>query len=152
MPEKDYYEKKLEDFNDVFADILNVLLFDGESVILPEELETGMSRSAYKTEGKFEEQERDVKKYWKKQGIRIATAGLENQTVSDNDLAFRIIGYDGAEYRDQYKIRNDIKRDNLYIKKKTPKGQKPVLKLLPDYTPVVTIVLYFSDRNLRGRI
>ena len=122
MPEKDYYEKKLEDFNDVFADILNVLLFDGESVILPEELETGMSRSAYKTEGKFEEQERDVKKYWKKQGIRIATAGLENQTVSDNDLAFRIIGYDGAEYRDQYKIRNDIKRDNLYIKKKTPKG------------------------------
>ena len=50
MGEKDITEKLLEDYNDVFADIVNVLLFDGESVILPEELETGMSRSAYKTE------------------------------------------------------------------------------------------------------
>ena len=49
MPEKDFYEKKLEDFNDVFADILNVFLFSGNNTVQPDELETGMGRSAYKT-------------------------------------------------------------------------------------------------------
>ena len=29
MAEKDFREKKLEDFDDVFADIINVLLFHG---------------------------------------------------------------------------------------------------------------------------
>ena len=33
MGQKDVTEKLLEDYNDVFADILNVLLFDGKQVI-----------------------------------------------------------------------------------------------------------------------
>ena len=33
MGEKDFREKKFEDFNDVFADIVNGLLFKGEQVI-----------------------------------------------------------------------------------------------------------------------
>ena len=56
MPQKDFYEKKLEDFDDVFSDILNVLLFHGRQTVLPDALETGTVRSAYKIEGKFEEQ------------------------------------------------------------------------------------------------
>ena len=38
MAEKDITEKKLEDFADVFADIVNVLLFDGEERIRAEDL------------------------------------------------------------------------------------------------------------------
>lgn len=33
MGEKDIAEKTLETFNDVFSDIVNVLLFNGEKVI-----------------------------------------------------------------------------------------------------------------------
>ena len=39
MGEKDITEKILEDYNDVFADIINGLLFQGEQRVLPEDLE-----------------------------------------------------------------------------------------------------------------
>ena len=39
MAEKDIAEKTLEAYNDVFADIINVLLFDGKQHIREEELE-----------------------------------------------------------------------------------------------------------------
>ena len=50
MGEKDIVERQLEDHADVFADIVNVLLFRGEQRVRPEELmETGM-RSQYKAD------------------------------------------------------------------------------------------------------
>ena len=39
MGQKDITEKILEDYNDVFADIINGLLFDGVQEIKPEALE-----------------------------------------------------------------------------------------------------------------
>ena len=60
VAEKDITEKILESYNDVFADIVNVLLFDGEQVIKPDELEDQAPRSAYKADGKIREIERDV--------------------------------------------------------------------------------------------
>ena len=59
MPEKDFREKRLEDFDDVFSDIVNVLLFHGKQRVNEHDLESGMLRSGLKTEEKFEEQERD---------------------------------------------------------------------------------------------
>ena len=38
MAEKDLTEKQLFELEDVFADIVNTLLLDGEPLILPEEL------------------------------------------------------------------------------------------------------------------
>ena len=98
MVEKDFREKRLEDFDDVFADIINGLIFHGNQRVDERDLETGMLRSGYKVEEKFEEQERDVKKYWKSGQVRIAVFGLENQTGVDPDFIFRDFGYDGAEY------------------------------------------------------
>lgn len=112
MAEKDFRENLFEDFDDVFADIINGLIFSGEMRVEEEDLESGMRRSAYKVEEEFEEQERDVKKYWKSGRVRIAVFGLENQTGEDPDFIFRDFGYDGAEYRDQVRRRNDIRRKN----------------------------------------
>ena len=39
MAEKDIVEKILADYNDVFADIVNVLLFNGEEIISEDDLE-----------------------------------------------------------------------------------------------------------------
>lgn len=59
MAEKDISEKMLESYNDVFADIANVLLFDGKEVMKPTDLEDQAPRSAYKADGKLREVERD---------------------------------------------------------------------------------------------
>ena len=40
MAEKDTAEKILADYNDVFADIVNVLLFQGERMISPNQLQS----------------------------------------------------------------------------------------------------------------
>ena len=47
MKEKDIAEKILEDYPDVFADIVNGFLFSGNEVVKPEELEDMQLRSAY---------------------------------------------------------------------------------------------------------
>ena len=122
VAEKDITEKILESYNDAFTDIVNVLLFDGEQVIHPDELEDRAPRSAYKADGKIREIERDVSKRWTKNNIRIACVGLENQSEPDATMPLRVIGYDGAEYRSQ--LTKENRNAPLY--------------------PVVTLVLYFG--------
>ncbi len=121
VAEKDITEKILESYNDVFADIVNVLLFDGEEIIREDELIDEDVRSAYKADGKIHELERDTAKRWVKKNIRIACIGLENQTAADADMPLRVIAYDGAEYRAELNA----------------KGKK-------DRYPAVTLVLYFG--------
>ena len=128
MGEKDITEKTLEAYNDVFADIVNVLLFHGEQVVREDELEEDAPRSHYKAEGKIHEMERDVAKFWKKQNVRIAFYGLENQTDPDRYMPPRVIGYDGTAYRSQL-----LDVDG----KGRPKG----------VYPVVTLVLYFGTEH-----
>ncbi len=95
MREKDITEKALENFNDVFADVVNALVFDGEQCVKVTELEQVLPRGAYKEMGVFHEQERDVVKAWKHGTIRIAMLALENQTEIDYDMPLRIISCDG---------------------------------------------------------
>lgn len=81
MGQKDLTEKLLEDFNDIFADIVNMLLFNGEEVIQQNDLAEAGTVSQYKADDKkLHEQERDVAKYWTTGDIQIALCGLENQT------------------------------------------------------------------------
>ena len=122
MKDKDIAEKILEDYPDVFADIVNGFLFNGNEVIRSEELEDMKLRSAYRAELKLHDMERDVAKRWKKNGIRIACVGFENQTAPDSRMVLRVLGYDGAEYRAQ------CLKENL--------NNAPY--------PVITIVLYFG--------
>lgn len=132
MTEKDITEKALEAFNDVFADIINNLLFQGQKRILEQDLEQGRERSVYKGEKSLREQERDTSKYWKKSNIRIAYIGIENETEAESDMPLRVIGYDGAAYRDQL----------AYVKDKDGKRKKST-----DRYPVITLVLYFGYKK-----
>ena len=51
MAEKDVTEKILESYNDVFADIVNVLLFGGRQVVAPDELEDQAPRASVRLAG-----------------------------------------------------------------------------------------------------
>lgn len=124
MKEKDTTEKILEEYNDVFADIINVIVFGGEQRVKPESLTNLPVHSQYKADdARLHEQERDVSKYWKESNIEFAIWGLENQTRVDKYMPLRIIGYDGASYRSQ-----------LLSKRKKP-------------MPVITLVLYFGTEE-----
>ena len=124
MAEKDLSEKLLEEYDDVFADIVNVLLFDGKREVKEGELvETG-TESQYKADDSvLHAQERDVAKYWKKGKIRLALYGLENQTGIDTDMPMRVLNYDGMSYRSQ------------------------LLKKSKERYPVITLVLYFGTER-----
>ena len=64
MQEKDITQKMLEQFNDVFSDIVNVLLFDGKDVVDENSLIDTPTKSMMKLDGKVHSQDRDVAKYW----------------------------------------------------------------------------------------
>ena len=77
MAEKDTTEKILEAYNDVFSDIVNVLLFHGEEVLKPEELEDQAPRSYYKADGKIHKQ---MARSMRSRGM-LPSAGRKNRSV-----------------------------------------------------------------------
>ena len=125
MGQKDLSEKILVAYDDVFADIVNVLLLKRQYQIQPGELEDRRTKDFYKSNGMLHELERDVVKRWKKGDVRLACIGIENQTAADPDMALRVIGYDGAAYREQ--LLDKKERNERY--------------------PVITMVLYFGYRR-----
>ena len=129
MGQKDMAEKLLADYNDVFADIVNVLLFDGRNEISEDDLIETKVKSQYKADdSKLHEQERDVAKILKKDNVKIVLLGLENQTAVDADMPLRCLAYDGASYRSQLLNKN------------------------AERYPVITVVLYFGmDRWNKNR-
>ena len=72
MGKKDLTKKSLEELNDVFADIVNVLLFGGKRLVKEKDLEDANPRSNYNAHGKIRTQSRDVAKFWKNHEVRIA--------------------------------------------------------------------------------
>lgn len=121
MGQKDMAEKLLADYNDVFADIVNVLLFNGEQLITEDELEDTNIQSHYKADDNtLHEQERDIAKLIKHKELCISFLGLEHQTAVDADMPLRCISYDGAAYRSQLLAENKSRY------------------------PVITLVLYFG--------
>lgn len=128
MAEKDKVEKLLEDYPDVFADIINVLIYDGKQVVKPEELRTTNVQSQYKaSDDVLHEEERDILKEWTKGKNYKVFFGIENQTTKDRKMPLRVIAYDGASYRSQM----------------LKKNQK-------DFCKVITLVLHFGNRRWEG--
>ena len=129
MGEKDITEKALISCNDVFADIVNNLVFGGKKLVDETELEQAPDRGVYRGDTGFRELERDVSKYWRTNNIRIALLGIENQTVPEDDMPMRVIGYDGLAYRDQIRYETD---------------EKGIRRKIVERCPVITLVLYFG--------
>ena len=147
MGEKDILEKKLLMFNDVFADFVNGIMFDGKDVVKESELVDLSGWSHYKgDDSKHRFQDRDVVKLWKKENVVISLIGIENQDIPDEDMVFRVISYDGASYRTQL-----VEKERRKRKKKVDKvAEKSAEKL--DIFPVITFVIYYGEEEWRHEI
>ena len=105
---KDATENRLEDWNDVFADIFNNLILKGQTIIDEEDL-VSLPTRAYtrKTDGELRTGMRDIRKESRRNGkLRLITS-IENQTEIDNTMPERIMGYEYASYEEQIKERMD---------------------------------------------
>lgn len=103
--EKDITKKRLEDYNDVFADIFNALLFEGEEV-LSEEYLVPLPTEAFsrRTDGLSRQGNRDVRKADKRYGHYCLICGAENQESIENTMPQRIMGYDFASYEEPFEV------------------------------------------------
>ena len=146
MGKKDLSERRLFELNDVFADVVNGLIFLGEEVVKEDELVDIPVKSNLQTEmGKITYQERDVSKLWKKKGVIISLFGIENQTKIDEDMIFRIMGYDGVSYKNQLIRKSSIKRKLSKMSNESTIMRNKLeeqMKLNSCIYPVVTIVVY----------
>ena len=134
MGQKDITQKTLESHNDVFADIINGIVFDGNDVVKEDELFDTPNMSSFRAGKKITNQERDVTKLWKENNIRIALWGVENQTNPEKNMPLRVISYDGASY----------KRQILDYEARLKKGKNRIVA--EEYYPVITFVVYLGDK------
>lgn len=144
---------------DRFADLFNGYVFQGEQVILPEELESVSGESDIlltDKEGKAQEiaRHRDVIMRWKKEAVFVMLA-CENQEEVHYAMPVRNMVYDGLTYTEQ------IQR--LWKKRvgetKTEKNKKlTAAEFLSKFTkedsliPVITLVFYYGIEPWDGSI
>lgn len=125
MGEKDHTQKMLIGCRDVFAELINVLVYSGENVVNEADLLAGPTESLYiEADKQTHQQLRDCSMYELHNGEIHALYNLENQSTIDAYMPLRCAGYDGAAYRSQYK------------------GQKNAYKTYP----VFTFVLNWSTK------
>lgn len=120
MGQKDLAAKQFESSPEVFADIINAFIFEGEQVVTPKDLQAAPTESLYPaTNGGLHNQYSDISKYEIRDGRIVMQYTLENQSSPDYKILLRKAGYEGAIYRQQY----DGK----------------------DTYPAITLVLYWGD-------
>lgn len=102
MGEKDHTQKMLIGCRDVFAELINVLVYSGEKVVNEADLLAGPTESLYiEADNQTHQQLRDCGMYELHNGEIHALYNLENQSTIDAYMPLRCVGYDGAAYRSQ---------------------------------------------------
>ena len=130
ISEKEYFKN-----NEMFSNIFNYFLYDGQNEIKKEDLEELDTKLVF-TNPVDSIRERDIykKAIIKNDGERTyLLLGIENQTKMDKYMLLRIIGYNYFSYYNQ--IQN-IEKSN--------KDDK--IKLYP----VITLIIYFSYKKWNG--
>lgn len=138
---KDTAEKRLTEYPDVAADVIDGVIFEGRPVVKAEDLilvsGTGYARDE---EGKLLAKYRDVIFEDRVNGYRYAFWGIENQTGIDNTLPLSIVGYDYSVYKKQV---------DEYISTNKREGKPAYIKRIHSHqklVPTVTIVLYYGTK------
>ena len=107
MGQKDLAQKHLESYPDVFADVVNALLYGGRKIVREEELLPAPTESLYSNDGKkLKNQFQDMSMYIVCSGHIHMQYTFENQTKPERRHVLRKAGYEGAIYRIQYESKD----------------------------------------------
>lgn len=121
METNDLAAKNFETYPDVAADIISVLIYEGQQRINKDSLLASPTETVYQGRENLRNQLEDVARYEMYDGRVTMQYLFANQTGRDSKMIFRKAGYIGGAYREQY----DGKVKDAY--------------------PVVEIVLYWGD-------
>lgn len=148
MGQKDLAGKQLLQMPDVFADISNVNLFQGEQILTEQNLSIEPTSAIIRSEERgLQEIHSDIHmKYMDDKGI--AYFKIENQSDICNTMPVRDMGYQYAGYQQQIKqLLKDNKKEKISPKKYSqvlPDGQK--------LRPVITMVLNYNQKKWEAPI
>lgn len=145
MGQKDLYESDFYEDKVRFADVFNGVLFEGNEVVKPEELEeidsVQVSLQNRKTGKKVI---CDKIRKWK--GKYVSIMVLENQSYVDYGMVFRVMETEAIGYGKQRKERFLAKRR---VKEKF--GSEEYLSQMKKgdkFTPIITLVLYLGKDKM----
>ena len=144
---KDLPTKNLLNCPDVFADISNVNLFDGEDLLHPEELEPLPTELTYKDNyGVMRHHYLDTRMKAAEHQTDIAVFCVENQSRVSNIMPVRDMGYLYSNYTEQIR---QIQRGE----QNKEKGSFSVIEGIQrdqKLTPVISLVLYYGQEPWDG--
>ena len=139
---KDAAENRLEEYDDVFADIFDNLILGGRGIVKAEDLISRPTRAYMrKTDGEIRSGMRDIRKENRRNEQFRLICGMENQTEIDNTMPERLMGYEYAGYEEQVK---QIMDENKARKRSA--GAKRIFGK-QKLAPVLTGVLYYGERE-----
>lgn len=146
MGQQDLASNSLTSYADVFADIINALVYGGKPVLLEQNLKPFYLNSTIEKDGKLKGLYRDNCMEDVRNGIRYVIWGLENQYVPDQTTPFKVMGYTYTAYDrqiEEFMTRNKETHNSAYTRQLHP-DQKLV--------PVITIVLYYGKEYIPDNI
>ena len=140
--------------NEQFADLFNAILFGGEQVISPDELEDADTEESsileHREYAESIKASRDSIKICKKSlthGVEFVMLGMESQEHIHYAMPMRVMGYDYGTYKKQYdsnakkyQTKNGM-TDDEYLSR---------MKQADRFTPVITVVVYYGDNPWDG--
>lgn len=98
MGQTDLASNSLTSHPDVFADIVNAIIYKGDTVLAPEHLKPFYVNSTIAKNGKLKGLYRDNCMEDIRDGVRYVIWGLENQYVPDRTTPFKVMGYNYTAY------------------------------------------------------
>jgi len=135
--------------NGQFADFFNAVLFDGEQVISPDELEDAdteessvLEHREYAESIKASGDNIKIHKRSTAYGVELVMLGIESQEHIHYAMPMRVMGYDYGTYKKQYDRnakkyqKKDGMTDDEYLSR---------MKQTDRFTPVITVVVYYGD-------
>lgn len=142
--------------NEQFADFFNAVLFDGEQVIKPDELEDMDTEESSVLEHKEYAQSisasRDNVKVRKKStryDVEFVIFGMENQERIHYAMPMRVMGYDYGTYKKQYDANASKYKNALGL---TEDEFISRMKKTDKFIPVITIVVYYGEKEWDGAV
>ena len=142
MGQHDLASNSLTSYADVFADIINAVVYGGKPVLLEQNLKPFYLNSAVEKDGRLKGLYRDNCMEDIRNRIRYAIWGLENQYVPDRTTPFKSMGYTYTAYDrqiEEFLMRNKETHNSAYVSQLHP-DQKLV--------PVITLVLYYGKEDI----
>ncbi len=142
MGKADIYESDYLENEEIFADLVNGVLYQGKQIVKPQELseQDGELRSISMNQTK--KIIRDKAKMWR--GTAFVVFSLENQTKVDYRMVFRAMLSESMAYDKQLK-----KRKEEWKKKENQSSEEFISGMGKEdkFIPIITIVIYYGKEK-----